>query len=142
MAQTDTLTPAATPAELEHWQRSFTTYFSTSNAKELDLVSQQQFMFSCLDAELANYVRTKIEDTTRVLGDAPSLTATLKERFALKYPIFTRRLQYFSFKQNQGQSYSDFRSKLSELRKQADLESLTADQLEVFRIVCLSLIHI
>ena len=72
----------------------------------------------------------------RVLSDAPSLAATLKERFALKYPIFTRRLQYFSFKQSQGQSYSDFRSKLSELRKQADLESLSADQLEVFRIVC------
>lgn len=132
----DVLTPSATPAELEHWKRSFKAFYNVSHLEELPIPDQQQFVMTNVDSELSNYLAGKVDSTTEVLGDAPSLMAFLDERFALKYPLFTRRLQYYRYQQQSGQTYSDFRSKLGELRRQADIETLSADEMEVFRIIC------
>jgi hypothetical protein len=133
--QPDKLTREATPAEMRLWVRRFRSFYSTSNLERAALEDQQAFFLSYLDAELDTTIREEINDATPVYGDVDSCMAVLEDRFAVTYPVFTRRLDYFRYVQASGQSFSDYVAKLRQKGNEADLASLTLDEIYIFRIM-------
>ena len=132
--QPDKLSREATPAEMRSWARRFKSFYSTSNLDRATLPDQQAFFLSYLDLDLETTVREEIDDSTTIFGD-DSCLAALERRFAVTYPLFTRRLDYFRYRQEVGQTFADFVAKLRQKGNEADLGSLTLDEIYVFRIL-------
>ena len=59
----------------------------------------------------------------------------IEDEFALCYPLFSRRLDFFRYKRSKGQTVSSFVATLMQLSTDTDLSSLTVDQTIVFRVI-------
>ena len=59
----------------------------------------------------------------------------LEREFLRIYPVFVRRMEFFSYKQESGQSWSDFSANLESIGNQAQLEKIGTDELYVLRIL-------
>jgi hypothetical protein len=69
-----------------------------------------------------------------VVNNPIALTAkTLFDEFLLEHSMFSRRLDFFRFKQGRGQSMSDAMNELQRLGDQSDLGGLNPIDLDVMR---------
>ena len=57
----------------------------------------------------------------------------LEQEFNETYPLATRRSDYFHLTHEDGQTFSDFSTKLMRLADEADLPNLDVDHLHAFR---------
>ena len=125
----------ATPLELNNWIRAYTAYAAASNFEVTSLEIQRGFVYACLEDDLQEYVSSKADDTTGVLGD-DGIICIIKKRFDVKYPLFTKRLQYFNYEQRKEQSYSEFRAQLQQLHQEANIKDLGPEEILSFRVFC------
>lgn len=126
-------TKDARPHELRAWVGRLRAYFKETGATAADLVSQQQYFWSFVDLHLQGLVEAEgVDDGTEVFGD-DGLVAKLEKVYEHLYPIFTRRLQFFQAVQQQGESFSDFTTRLRATSEGADLGALTRNDLFCFR---------
>ncbi|CAB4046091.1 Gag-Pol poly [Paramuricea clavata] len=56
----------------------------------------------------------------------------LENDFLARYPLFSRRLDFFQSQQRNGQLFTDFLANLKELSKLADLDKLSVEEMFVF----------
>ena len=129
-----------TPVELRAWAAAFKAYHTASNFNKATILEQQAYFLKTLDPQLQERVRTKKRDDTPIFTDPAdqskvSCMKIIEDFFLLKYPMVTRRFQFFNFKQEPGKSFTDFKTALEAKAKEADLHSLTADDLKMFLIV-------
>ena len=132
------LTRDNTPAEFRSWCRKFRAFYTTSGLDKYTIEEQQAYLNVCLDVSLETKIRDKVDRTTPIFGNRgqDSCIQVLEEEFLLKYPVFTRRLEFFKYVQAKNQAFSDFSTKLREKGDEADLGKLTVDELYVFRYIC------
>ena len=62
-----------------------------------------------------------------------SMTGFLEEVFEQRYPLFTRRLDFFRLTHTSGMQPSEYVAKMLQLSGEADLSSLTTDHLLVYQ---------
>ena len=129
----------ATPVEVTQWIKTFTAYFTASQFAEATLLEQQAHFKSSLDAFLASKVDQHITPATPVLpnptGPEVSCMEYLREEFLILKPLFSRRLDYFNYKQQKGQLFTDWYDKLTKKGDEADLPALSVDDLAAMRIL-------
>ena len=128
------LTEAHKPSELTDWMETFESYYEVSNLRTTALHIQRRFFLKNLNTTLKTYCKEHIKDDTPVFGPTDSCYAILLKRFESKYPIFYKRVMYFTYKQ-EGNNSTDFCTELSNLAKEADIEGLTPDDIHIFRII-------
>lgn len=123
-----------TPVELRNWVRKFKAFFSTSMFNKSSPEEQQAYVRQFLDPDLDLRIATKVTPMTPVFGD-DGIIAEIEEVFTMKYPLMTRRLDYFRYERQSGQSVSAFVAKLTQLGNEADLASLSVDEIMIFRVI-------
>jgi hypothetical protein len=124
-----------TPVELRSWVSRYRSYYSTNTMDNLIIENQQAYFKDCLDPKLEARVNTKLQPDTPIFGH-DSCTEILQNEFLVLYPLFTRRFQFFAHRQAQGQVFSEYEATLRQKGDEADLQTLTVDDIYVFRYVC------
>ena len=130
-----------TPAEMRGWIRRFTAYYTSSNMDKGSKLEQQAYFMSVLESSLEAKVREKLSNSTPIFrnGDlAIEVTCIelLEKAFINKYSMLTRRFHFFNHKQAPGQNFSDWALKLRSLGSEADLGSITTDELYMLIYIC------
>jgi hypothetical protein len=130
------LTRESTPVELHSWLEKFRAYYSTSRMNLASIPEQQAYFRICLDPYLDARLRDKIQETTPIFSqNEDSCIGFLEAEFLLKYPVFTRRLDFFQERQQAGQAFTDFASKIRHKGDESELPALTVDEIYVMRFL-------
>jgi hypothetical protein len=132
----DKLTRDFNPTEFRSWVRKFRAFYTTSHLERCTIEEQQCYFYAYIDVHLETKLKTVIRVTTPIFGDTDSCISALTEEFLLKYPLFSRRLDFFRCQQTPKQPFSDFIVNLKQKGDEADLADLTVDELYMFRYVC------
>ncbi len=131
----DTLTRDSTPAELRLWIEAYTAYYRASKMDTITVEEQQAFWYRCLDLSLETTLRQRILPQSKIFGRVNSCMSNLQDLFYELYPIFTRRRAYFEYTQARGQHINAFYAKLLALAEEADLDTLTKDEIHMYRVI-------
>ena len=115
--------------ELRDWQDQFTSYYDSSNLRQMTYLQQQGYLLSTLDTEITRHLRREITATTPIFPTPGSKSCfdLMTQYFSQRNPIHLRRQAFFSATQKEGQSVLDFRAHLRALGNEGDLESLTLE---------------
>ena len=135
----DTLRPSVlslenNPIELRQWIDKLKTYFSTNQFSRETTEVQQAYVKQVIDSDLEVRVSLKIDSTTQIFG-GDGMVSFVEDEFRQRYPLFTRRLEYFRYRRSDGQKVSSFVAKLIQLSHEADLPSLQVDDIQIFRVI-------
>ena len=120
------LTRQHAPDEFRSWIEKLRAFFSSSKIMNSPAWEQRAYLNCCLDITLEQVVRSAVPETALVFNECID---ALKEEFSIRYPLFTRRLALFRLRQEPGELYSDFRSRSARKALEADLPSLTPDDI-------------
>ncbi|CAB4046123.1 hypothetical protein COA94_08935 [Paramuricea clavata] len=113
----------------------YNAYFNSNSMNQFAIKEQQSYLKVLLDDNLKTRLSCKITDSTEIYGENGCIEL-LKQDFDRRYPIMTRRMDYFQRKQHDGESFTDYLAKLKELGKLADLEKLKMEDLTVYTSMC------
>ena len=75
-----------------------------------------------------------MDDTTTISGPGGCIEF-LTDIFHEKYPLISRRYDYFSLAHKSGQKFSDFTAKLMKVAREAAFANIPIEQLHVFRYI-------
>ena len=101
---------------------------------DLEIEDQQAYIKICIDPHLLDKISEGIQANTPIFGDDGIITL-VKDEFETKYPLTTRRADYFKLEHTEGQPMSAFYSKMMKMAKEAELGGLTIDDIHVYRII-------
>ena len=83
-----------TPVEMRAWVSQFKAFYSTSNMAQCTVEDQQAYLKICVDPNLYLRLSDKVSPTTEIFGEGGCIDL-IKEEFLNKYPLFSRRLDFF-----------------------------------------------
>ena len=118
-----------TMGELRDWKEQFTSYYNSSNLRQMTYLQQQGYLLSTLDKDIGRHLRREITVTTPIFPTAGSVSCfdLLTAYFSQRNPIHLRRQAFFCASQKEGQGVLDFRAHLRSLGNEGDLESMTVE---------------
>ena len=123
------------PTKLRVWEGQFEAYFRASQLHLAGVEEQQAFFFRGLSTDLATLLRADVAAGTPIFGPQASCFSALRSRFNVRYPLVQRRSSWFRLRRREGESVTSWYAKFRELAIEADLGSLTVDELLMFGIV-------
>jgi hypothetical protein len=133
------LTADMTPVEFVYWVDAFEAYHAGSHMVVAKIAVQQAFFKACVHSILYNRIKSNIvSGVTPVLGPGNSVLELMTDEFLLEHSLFARRLAFFRFKQEKGQSMSDAVNDLQRLGDQSDLAGLGPEDLYVMRYLTIT----
>jgi hypothetical protein len=124
-----------TPVVFACWLEAFKAYYNASNMQVKDLGVQQAYFKACIHPSLYTQIAALIIKGQRPYWGACSI---LKNEFLVENLLFSRRLDFFCFKQGYGQSMSDAMAELGKLGNQATLGALDATDLYIMRYLTMT----
>lgn len=124
------LSAEAEPFELRLWVDRFKAYFLAAHVDTLDLMGQKNVFLSFIDADLA----VSVEDTVSDASSISKCYSALEEHFLEIKPLFTRRLALFRITKG-GRTFKEFVADVRRKSREAELNSITASQLQVFIVL-------
>jgi hypothetical protein len=93
-----------TPVVFACWLDAFEAYYDASNMQVKELAVQQAYFKACIHPSLYGRIEALIiKGQTPILG-ARGACSILKNEFLVEHPLFSRRLDFFRFKQGYEQS--------------------------------------
>ena len=118
-----------TMGELHDWKDQFTSYYNSSNLRQMTCLQQQGYLLSTLDKDIGRHVCRVLTVTTPIFPTpgSDSCFSILTKYFAQRNPIHVRRQAFFSASQKEGQTVLDFCDQLRSLGNEGDLESLSVE---------------
>ena len=122
------LTVDHSPVELKAWIYKFTNYFKSSSMNTLEHEEQVGYFRNCLDPKLETRLMERLANIRSIFGEN-SCIAALEEEFKLIYPIFKRRADLLEMKQQESQSFRDFKAELKKIGKECHLESMNKNDI-------------
>ena len=134
--QPEKLERDARPAQLKTWIEKLKAFFAASNFQSRPATIQQAYFFACISDDLAVQIRNQVDDKMPVFSDTGECVMDiLVRRFEVAYPIHLRRLDFFRYKQCQGQGFMDYYAKMRAMGDEADLADLDVDDLYCFNLI-------
>jgi hypothetical protein len=132
------LTSDMSPVVFACWLDSFEAYYDASNMQVKDVAVQQAYFKACIHPSHYGRIESLIvKGQTPILGQIGAWSI-LKNEFLVEHPLFSRRLDFFCFKQRYGQSMSDAMAELRKLGDQATLGALDAMDLYIMRYLTMT----
>eukprot|EP00095_Tigriopus_kingsejongensis_P006736 snap_masked-scaffold658_size117954-processed-gene-0.13 protein:Tk06736 transcript:snap_masked-scaffold658_size117954-processed-gene-0.13-mRNA-1 annotation:"2 -5 -oligoadenylate synthase 3-like" len=126
------LSAKATPLEFEGWKDDFADYLRLSQVTKIE--DQRSMLQSCLDSTLKKHLKGLAVATLPITGPA-SCISVLDERFQMGNPLLSRRIAFFTCKQNSGESMTAFRDRVDALADLAELDKFTPEDMRVYTIL-------
>ncbi len=120
------------------WIDQYEAYHRTSNLDTLPNKDQQAYFLALLDSPLRARIKASLADhipVLSVISQQDSCIAILERSFMAKHPLFARRLNFFRYTHQSSVSFAEFLLKLRAIADEAELHSLTADNLLVTKAV-------
>ena len=102
------------PMVFRSWSNQFKSFFNTSRLNLCEVQDQHAYLRTCLDPELEEKITDQLDDTTPVFG-AGGCLEIITEKFNERYPLATRRNDFFQLTQQENQRFSDVATKLNKL---------------------------
>ena len=133
-----TLTKDHSPTELRDWVDRLRDFFAVSGLRTQPAKEQQAHFKALIDTGLAVCLKPKLTAEMPVFDEDPNVDTCitlLEAEFLLRYPLVTRRYDFFRYAQGQSQSFSEYYAHLRELGDLASLEMLTTKDLYIFRLI-------
>ena len=129
------LTREHNTVELRSWCDKFKAWYTSSRMASAPIQEQHAYFKMVIDVSLENKLKPKIQENTPIFGSdlQVSCIKLLEEEFLLRYPLLMRQMDFFEAKQAKGQTMSDWVSKLTALGEEADLSSMSAEDLYIMR---------
>jgi hypothetical protein len=128
-----------TPVEFAYWVDALEAYHAGSHMEVATIAVQQAFFKACVHLILYNRIISNIVSwVTPVLGPGDTVMELMREEFLLEHSLFSRRIAFFPFKQDKGQSMSDAVNDLQRLGDQSDLEGLFPADLYVMQYLTMT----
>ena len=126
-----------TPRFLAQWVPQIRAYFESSRFERESLEVQRIYFIALISEALWIRIEPYLtKEMPIVAEEGRECALTILEREFLQiYPIFVRRLEFFSYRQDNGQTWSDFSANLESIGNQAQLEGIGPDELYVLRIL-------
>ena len=117
------LTPKHSPGWFREWQLLYRAYFTSSNMDNMPLEVQQEYLLRVIDEDLRSKVRPQITAHTAVYGTRhnPGVMEILRTEFLHAYPLFLRRMDFFSAEQAQHENFAEYHTRLRSLADEADI---------------------
>ncbi|CAB4045641.1 hypothetical protein COA94_08935 [Paramuricea clavata] len=103
--------------------------------QRLSLKERQSYVKILIDSDLKTRLSVAINETTEIFGEN-SCIEFLQEDMNRRYPLVTRRLEYFKRHQEEGETFTDFVAKLKQLGKLANIKDLQEEDILVFSSLC------
>ncbi|CAB4045776.1 Gag-Pol poly, partial [Paramuricea clavata] len=125
------LSKDASPIEMRYWVDSFKSYYTSNDMDSFTILEKQSYFKTLLDTDLKTRIVSKMAEDTDVFGKDGCIDI-LENDFLARYPLFSRRLDFFQSQQRNGQTFTDFLANLKELSKLADLDKLSVEEMFVF----------
>ena len=126
-----TLLTTHNPTEFKGWGRQFRGYYRSSNMELLEIPDQQLYLQSCIKPQIFSKISGRITDTTEIFG-VGSCMELLMDDFQERWPLFNRRMAFFTYEQAPGQDLSAWVSVLEELASEAEIEDITMEDILIF----------
>jgi hypothetical protein len=125
----DTLSKSMKPTEFRHWRQRFEDWHTASSFGATDMKSQIAFLRSVLELEISE----KVDFT----GAANIKTAldTMEQQFMKLYPLINRRVEFLTMNQKEGQAMSEHIISLTKAGQEADVDSMTPEDLKATSII-------
>ena len=129
------LSHEATPHEMRMWVEQFRSYYDTSNFAYDLLSSQHAYFKQCLGRTLRARMEARIRATDPMFARAGvrSCIKAIRDEFYDRHPIFNRRIAFFKATQQNGQSMTDFIIQVGNLSDEADIISLSSNDVLLYR---------
>ena len=128
------LSMECTPAEMRKWVKGFKAYFNSSGMEQCATEEQQAYLRAVLSTELDDRLEPHVSATTPIFG-AGGCMEWLEKLFLQRYPMVTRRHQFFNATQRQGQAYADYEATVRRLGEEADLGKIDAEGLLSYKLM-------
>jgi transposase InsO family protein len=132
----------ATPIDVTAWKERFGTYFRRSRVDTwTDVGDQHNVLFGCVTNDLATRIRSSsvYRPTRGVLCANPATGDSLMEIidtvFLAEVPLFNRRLEFWSMKQESGQTVDQFVDLLEHRGREAEIAAMARDDMIIFRML-------
>ena len=125
----DTLSKSMKPTEFRHWRLRFEDWHTASSFGATDMKSQIAFLRSVLELEISEKV-----DFTGA-ADIKTALDTVEQQFMKLYPLINRRVEFLTMQQKEGQTMSEHIVNLSKAGQEADVDSMTPEDLKATRII-------
>jgi hypothetical protein len=124
-----TLSMTMRSVEYRAWAVQWADYYEASNFQMAPLRTQIAHLRSCIDPELSDRV---LLDTA---ADVAAAIRLVEARFMENHPLASRRTEYFRMKQAKNQRFSEHMHSLKQAAKEADVASMTPDDVEALRVL-------
>ena len=125
---------SATLAEFRSWRTGFELYHSSNKMDQFPVQEQQGYLRACIELKLQQILSTHIATDTPINGESGCLE-TLRSIFLQNIPVLTRRYNFFRCDQKLKEKFSDWYLRLQLEGQEAELNSLSSDDLYVLRLV-------
>ena len=130
------------PIELQSWFEQYQAYANASKFHKMEISEQHAFVRKSIHPEIWTAIRQSMNEDTPIYNEDMNATSfqemsvfdLIKDQFDIKYPIITRRLEFFNSKRQGNQSFSDWYAKLRQMANSAAIEDLRTDELLIMRI--------
>lgn len=136
----DTLKPFklsmdSTPEALKEWVFQFRSFYSTSHLDTLNLEDQRTYFKICMNPDVYARIKDQIQSNTQIFGENGCIDL-LEADYLRRYPLFKRRLNFHRSGHVEGEKFSNFLLRMSERANEAELETMSKDDMKVFNAIC------
>ena len=142
------------PIEMNSWLTSYRAYSRASKFQNLTIEEQHAFIKKRMTIEVWQSILQNMSLDTPVFHEDEQHNATnlnttqnnasafleisvfdlIHEAFQIKYPLITRRYEFFNSKRQGNQSFTDWFSKLKEMQFSAAISEMRPDEILIMRI--------
>ena len=145
----DKLTKEWQPREFRGWRDQFRVFYEASSLSKYPLSVQHGYFRGCLDTDLQARLEEALgrdenkpaegSNELPVLEGTPEdprcLMAILEKIYEAFWTLYIRRVNFFKFRHRPGQLFSEFVAQAKQKALEADLASMSADDILLYQIV-------
>jgi len=123
------------PHEYRKWKRAMASYFKSNAIDEEEPEVQNEYVTACISSELDNFIAADLEDKTPAYDADAGIMSLLERIYNLRHTMTSKRLALFLCKAKSGESPVAFIARLNQLYQEADLATMTVDQIRIFLLI-------
>ena len=125
-----------TPLEFRKWIKAFKGWYTQNQMHRMPTSLQHRYFFNHIDEKLVDKIDHHILEATKVFSDdldEETCTTILEAEFRNIFPVFNRRLDFFTHIQASGQLFSETIDTIDKLSVEAQVYDLETDEIMVMR---------
>ena len=131
----DKLTMDFLPHEYRKWRKDVAGFFKYNGLDKEGGEVQNIQLGRCISAEVANLIEGEQEDQAPIFDDHVGAMVLIDKYYSMKHTDTSKKLEMFTCKPKPGEAPAEFAARQAALYVEADLQSMSADQIRSFFLI-------